>query len=102
MTGVGHAMKFKKLTPLFIDWYQITQQTGCVSYRVVLPSFLSNMNDIFHVSHLKKYILDSSYIIQVNDMQVRDNLTVEASFMRTEDQEVKQLMGKEFALVKVV
>lgn len=35
-------------------------------------------------------------------MQVRDNLTVEVSPVRIEDREVKQMHGKEIALVKVV
>lgn len=41
-------------------------------------------------------------MIQTDDEQVRDNLTVEASSMRIEDREVKQLRGKEITLVKVM
>lgn len=40
-------------------------------------------------------------MIQVDDVQVRDNLTIEASPMQIEDREVKQLHGKEITLVKV-
>ncbi|XP_058775969.1 uncharacterized protein LOC131650268 [Vicia villosa] len=54
-----------------------------------------------HVSQLRKYILGPSHVIQKDDVQVRDNLTNEASPMRIEDREVKQLIGKETALVKV-
>lgn len=35
-------------------------------------------------------------------VQVRDNLTVEASPLRIDDREVKHLRGKEIVLVKVV
>lgn len=38
----------------------------------------------------------------MDDVQVRDNLTVEASSLGIEDREVKQLRGKDIALVKVV
>lgn len=38
----------------------------------------------------------------MDDVQVRDNLAVEASLIRVEDREVKQLSGKEIVLVKVV
>lgn len=41
-------------------------------------------------------------MIQMYDVQVRDNLTVEALPLRIADREVKQLRGKEIALVKVV
>lgn len=68
VTGVGHALKSKKLTPHFIGPYQITQRVGYVAYRVALPPFLSNMHDIFHVSQLQKYILDRSHIIQMYDV----------------------------------
>jgi len=37
-----------------------------------------------------------------DDVQVRDNLTVETLPLRIEDRKVKQLRGKEIPLVKVV
>ncbi|XP_050915337.1 uncharacterized protein LOC127130357 [Lathyrus oleraceus] len=99
---VGRAVKSKNLTPRFIGRYQITKRVGVVSYHVALPPSLSNLDDVFHVSQLRKYIHDPSYVIQMDDMQVRDNLTVEISHVRVEDREVKQLRGKEIVLVKVV
>lgn len=41
-------------------------------------------------------------MIQVDDVKVRENLTVDASPLRVEDREVKQLRDKEIVLVKVV
>lgn len=38
----------------------------------------------------------------MDDVQVQDNLTVEASPVQIEDREVKQLRDKEIVLVKVV
>jgi len=38
-------------------------------------------------------------MIQVDDLEVRDNLTVETWPVRIEDQEVKRLRGKEILLV---
>lgn len=40
-------------------------------------------------------------MIQVDDVNMRDNLIVEALTIRIEDREVKQLCGKEITLVKV-
>ena len=42
-----------------------------------LPPSLSNLHDVFHVSQLWKYVYDASHVIQVDDLEVRDNLTVE-------------------------
>ncbi|XP_058726068.1 uncharacterized protein LOC131597384 [Vicia villosa] len=102
VTGVGRALKSKKLTPRFIGPYQISGKVGNVAYRVALPPNLSNLHDVFHVSQLRKYIPDSSHEIRMDDVQVRDNLTVETKPVRIVDREMKILRGKEIALVKVV
>lgn len=41
-------------------------------------------------------------MIQVDDIHVRENLTMETSPMRIEDREMKQSCGKEVVLMKVV
>lgn len=79
MTDVGRDLKSKKLTPRFIGPYQISQRVGVITYCVNIPPSLSNLHDVFHVSQLQKYIHDSSYVIQMDDVKVRDNLIVEAT-----------------------
>ncbi|MCI15688.1 putative retrotransposon gag protein, partial [Trifolium medium] len=74
-TGVGRALKSKKLTSRFIGPYQILEKIGKVAYRIALPPSLSNLHDIFHISQLRKYITDPSHVIETDDVQVRDNLT---------------------------
>ena len=73
-----------------------------MAYRVGLPPHLSNLHDVFHVSQLRKYVPDPSHVIQRNDVQVRDNLTIETLPVRIEGRDVKKLRGKEIPLVKVV
>ncbi|XP_039686414.1 uncharacterized protein, partial [Medicago truncatula] len=102
MTGVGRALKSKKFTPKFIGPYQISERVGTVAYRVGLPPHLSNLHDVFHVSQLRKYVPDPSHVIQSDDVQVRDNLTVETLPVRIDDRKVKTLRGKEIPLVRVV
>ena len=102
MTGVGRALKSKKLNSKFIGPYQISERVGNVAYRVALPPNLSNLHDVFHVSQLRKYIPDPSHVIPVDDVQERDNLTIESMPVRIEGREMKKLRGKEIDLVKVV
>jgi len=102
VTGVGRALKSKKLTPRFIGPYQISERDGTVAYRVGLPPHLSNLHDLFHVSQLRKYVPDPSHVIQRDDVQVKDNHMVETLPVRIEGREVKHLRGKEIPLVKVV
>ena len=61
-----------------------------------------NRDDIFHMSQLRKYVSDPSHVIQSDDVQVRDNLTVETLPVRIDDRKVKTLRGKEIPLVRVV
>ena len=74
MTGVGRNLKSRKLTPRFIDPYQILEKVGTVVYRVAFPPNLSNLYDVLHVSQLQRYIADPSHVIPMDDVQVRDNL----------------------------
>ncbi|XP_058726624.1 uncharacterized protein LOC131597986 [Vicia villosa] len=102
VTGVGRVLNSKKLTPQFIGLYQISDRVGNVAYKVVLSPNISNFHDVFHVSQLWKYVSDPPHVIHMDDVHVRDNLTVEPMPVRIEDRETKTLRGKDIALVKVV
>nr|KYP53511.1 Transposon Ty3-G Gag-Pol polyprotein [Cajanus cajan] len=101
-TGVGRALKSRKLTPRFIGPYQILKRIGEVAYQIALPPSLSNLHSVFHVSQLRKYVHDPSHIIESDNIQLKDNLTYETVPLRIDDTRVKQLRGKEIPLVKVV
>ena len=75
VTGVGRALKCWKLTPRFVGPFEIVEKV--VAYRIALPPSLSNLYDVFHVSQLRKYMYDASHVIQVDDLEIRDNLTIE-------------------------
>jgi hypothetical protein len=102
VTGVGRALNCRKLTPRFVGPFEIVEKIGVVAYRITLPPSLSNLHDVFHVSQLRKYVYDASHVIQVDDLEARDDLTVETWPDRIEDREVKCLRGKEIVLVKVI
>ncbi|PNX73284.1 retrotransposon-related protein, partial [Trifolium pratense] len=101
-TGIGRALRSKKLTPRFIGSYQILGRVGNVAYRIALPPSLSNLHNVFHVSQLRKYVPDPSHVIEADDIQLRENLTVETVPLRIEDKQVKRLRNKEVVSVKVV
>src|ERR1044072_9337457 len=101
-TGVGRAIKSKKLTPKFIGPYQITERVGPVAYRIALPPFLSNIHDVLHVSQLRKYMADESHVLEQNNVELRDNLTMEVPPIKIVDRSIKRLRNKEVPLVKVI
>ncbi|XP_073222472.1 uncharacterized protein [Cicer arietinum] len=101
-TGVGRALKSKKLTPKFIGPYQILRRVGPVAYQIALPPNLANLHDVFHVSQLRKYIADPSHIIAPDDIQLKENFTFEVPPISIADRTTKHLRGKEIPLVKVI
>jgi len=102
VTVVGRALKCRKLTPRFVGPFEIVEKIGAVAYHIGLPPSLSNLHDVFHMSQLQKFVYDESHVIQVDELEVRDDLTVETWPVRVEDREVKRLRGKEIILVKVI
>jgi len=101
-TGIGRAIKSKKLTPLFVGLYQILRKIGPVAYQISLPPILSNLHNVFHVSQLRKYVSDPSHIIMPDTVQIKDNLTFEIMPVQIIDKRIKQLRGKQIPLVKIL
>ena len=101
-TSIGRALKSRKLTPQFIDPYQITRRIGSVAYEIALPPHLANLYNVFHVSQLRKYVTDLTHVLEQDDVQVRENLTLGVGPVRIVDSQVKQLRGKEIQTVKVL
>ena len=67
-----------------------------MAYQIALPPSLSNLHNVFHVSQLRKYSHDPSHVIELDDVQVKENLTYETLPLRVEDRQTalgNQFMG---------
>ena len=60
--GVVRFGKRGKLSPRYIRPYEIMERVGSLAYRLALPPELSRIHNVFHVSMLRKYIADPSYV----------------------------------------
>ncbi|XP_072064472.1 uncharacterized protein [Arachis hypogaea] len=100
-TGIGRAIKTKKLNPRYIGPFEILRRFGLVAYQVALPPHLSNLHDVFHVSQLRKYTSDAAHVLEPESVELRENLTFQVTPMGIDDTSVKKLRGKEVSLVKV-
>ncbi|XP_016164459.1 uncharacterized protein LOC107606978 [Arachis ipaensis] len=100
-TGIGRAIKTKKLNPRYIRPFEILRQFGLVAYQVALPPRLSNLHDVFHMSKLRKYTSDAAHVLESKSVELKENLTFQVTSMRIDDTSMKKLRGKEVLLVKV-
>ncbi|XP_076932920.1 uncharacterized protein LOC143598637 [Bidens hawaiensis] len=72
--GVIRFGKRGYLSPRYVGLFKITDRIGPVAYRLEFPSELNGINDVFHVSNLKKCLSDKSLIVPVEDIRVDDKL----------------------------
>ena len=99
-TSVGRTLRSRKLSPKFLGPYQITRRIGSVAYEITLPPQLVNLYLVFHVSQLRKYVFDLTHVLEVEDIHIREDLTVEVPPIALEDSKVEERRGKEVCLVK--
>ncbi|KAA3477744.1 DNA/RNA polymerases superfamily protein [Gossypium australe] len=64
-----------KLSPRFIESYEIIKRIGSVAYRLALPSELGKIHNVFHVSMLRCYRSDPSHVISPSDIEIQPDMT---------------------------
>ena len=99
---MGRAICQKKLSPRFVGPYQILRRVRPVAYEITLPPPLANLHPVFHVSQLRKYVPDPSHVLEMEDLQIRGDLTIEVQPVGLGDIQMRQLRGKSIKLVQVI
>ncbi|KAF5958805.1 hypothetical protein HYC85_006030 [Camellia sinensis] len=101
MKGVSRFGKKSKLAPRYIGPFEILERVNPVAYRLALLPKLSQVDNVFHVSMLRKYIRDPYHMIDHSGIVVNEDLGYEEKPMRIIDRQVKQLRNKSIPMVKV-
>jgi len=73
-----------------------------VAYEIALPPQLANLHPVFHVSQLRKYVFDPSHVLEVRDVRIKEDLTMEVPPMDLEDSRVEERREKLVSLVKII
>lgn len=50
--------------------FEIVEKKSPIAYKLALPPSLSKMHDVFHVSFLRKYVVDPSHVLYLFDLQM--------------------------------
>ena len=91
-----------KLSPRYIGPYGVLESIGPSAYRLVLPMDLSKIHDVFHVSLLRKYILDPTHVLETQPIQLNEDLSYEEEPVQILDRKEQVLRSKTIPLVKVL
>ncbi|KAA0063386.1 pol protein [Cucumis melo var. makuwa] len=82
--------------------FEILELIGLVDYRLALSPSFSAVHDVFHVSMLRKCVVDLTNIVNFEPLQINENLSYEEQPVEILAREVKLLRNRGIALVKVL
>ncbi|GKD77449.1 putative reverse transcriptase domain-containing protein [Tanacetum coccineum] len=87
--GVIRFGKRGKLNPCYIGPFKILAKVGTLAYRLELPEQLIRVHSTFHVSNLKKCLVDEPLAIPLDEIQIDDKLNFIEELVEIMDREVK-------------
>ncbi|XP_070046424.1 uncharacterized protein [Nicotiana tomentosiformis] len=87
MKGIMRFGKKEKQSHRFIGPFEVLRRVGEVAYELSLPPSLSGVNPIFHVSMLRRYHADLSYVQDFNTIQLDESLGYEEEPIAIVDRE---------------
>ena len=100
--GVVRFDKRGKLSPRFIGPFEILERIGTIAYRLVLPSSISGVHEVFHVSIFRKYTPDPAHVVDWRQIEVDTDGTFEEGSVCILDSRDQVLRRKTVRLVRVL
>jgi hypothetical protein len=91
-----------KLAPRFIGPFEIRKRIGPVAYEINLPSQLAKVQNVFHVSLLRKADVDPSRVLPQVPVEVKEDLTLEVRPIKILDWGEKELRNKKVPIIRVL
>nr|GEX61695.1 putative reverse transcriptase domain-containing protein [Tanacetum cinerariifolium] len=98
--GVIRFGKRGKLSPRYVGPFKIMDRVGQVAYKLELPRELQGIHNTFHVSNLKKCLVDENLIIPLEEIQLDDKLHFIEEPVEIIDRKVKKLKQSRIPIVK--
>ncbi|GKF43719.1 hypothetical protein Tco_0130271, partial [Tanacetum coccineum] len=99
--GVIRFGKQGKLNPRYIGPFKIIDKVGTITYHLELPEQLSRVHSTFHVSNLKKCMVDEPLAIPLDEIQIDNKLYFIEEPVEIMDREVKRLKQSHIPIVKI-
>ncbi|GJT32839.1 putative reverse transcriptase domain-containing protein [Tanacetum coccineum] len=90
-----------KLAPRFVRPFEIIEKVGPVAYMLDLPEELDGVHETFHVSNLKKCLVDPTLQVPLDEIQVDAKLNFMEEPVEILEKEIKKLKRSRISIVKV-
>ena len=68
--GVVRFYRRGKLSPRFIEPFEILKRVGTIAYRLALQPSMSSVHEVFHISMLRKYTPDPVHVVNWGEITV--------------------------------
>ena len=94
--------KRRKLSPRFIEPFEILERIGTVACRLALPPSMSGVHEVFHVSMLRKSTPDPAHVVDWGQIEVDTDGTFEEGPVCIVDSRDQVLRRKTVRLVRVL
>ena len=91
-----------KLSPRFIEPFEMLERIGTVAYRLALPPSMSGVHEVFHVSMLRKYNPDPAHVVDWGQIEIDTDRTFEEGPVCIVDSRDRVLRRKTMRLVRVL
>ena len=75
--GVVRFDKQRKLSPRFIEPFEIFERVGTIAYWLDLSPSMSGVHEVFHVSMLRRYTPDPPHVVDWGEIEVDTDGTFE-------------------------
>ncbi|GKC54578.1 hypothetical protein Tco_1077323, partial [Tanacetum coccineum] len=85
----------------FVGPFEITERISPVAYRLRLPEELNDVHDTFHVSNLKKCLVDPTLQVPLDEIQIDAKLNFVEEPVEILEREFKKLTRSRIFIVKV-
>nr|GEY78533.1 putative reverse transcriptase domain-containing protein [Tanacetum cinerariifolium] len=93
--------KREKLSLRYIGPFKILARVCPVAYMLELPEELKGIHSTFHVSNLKKCLVEDDIIVSMDEIQLDDKFNMIEEPVEVVDKEVKRLKQSRIPIVKV-
>src|SRR4051812_49124923 len=101
MRGTHHFGIKGKLAPRYIGPFRILSRSGPVAYRLELPSNLSQVHDVFHLSQLRHFFKDPIRAMDHEMLELQQDLSYQEHPSRILDQSERRTRNKTTKFLKV-